>query len=409
MRPVRVLVSSLLVAMLVGGGSAAYGGEDDGAGGLVGSLVKNLTGTQESEPTPESTPTGQEQSVGTPTTTTPDPTSAGGGTSEPAPDVAAAATLDVTIETRAESVEQLGETIYDEAFIRAPEGGPPITGTVTFSFWLDDVGTCAGNPMYVGDPQPVTQLEDFAYASSGEVPTSTQWQTGSYFWKAEYSGDANYKPRVHPCGEPNEFTTLYEPNDELLMLTESSDQEVAVGEATFASASFDKPTAQDPDPTGSVTFRLYGPDDGDCQGPVISTSTNPIEAIEGHRAASDTFTPTHPGFYRWVASYSGDSNYDPIVHGCHEHTARAFFNAVGDPIDDDGDGDGDGDEDGEGDGDGDGESDEDSDESDEDSKGGLPDTGAPQSNPLALGLTLAFIGSLLIVRPGGLRRLPTRN
>jgi hypothetical protein len=405
MRRLRHLPFVLLALVLLASGSAAYGGEDEADDGLAGSQTDTLSDILKPDPTPETPPTDEEQKVGTPGPGE-DMSPEVGETRSPVPDVTSSATLDVTIETRAESVEQVGETISDEALIRAPEGGPPITGTVTFSFWLDDVGTCAGNPMYVGDPQPVNQLQDFAYASSGEVPTSSQWQIGSYFWKAEYSGDANYKPLVHPCGEPNEFTTLYAPNEELLMLTESFDQEVAVGEATFASASFDKPTAQDPNPTGTVTFRLYGPDDGDCQGPVISTSTNPIEAIEGYRAASDAFTPVEPGFYRWVASYSGDSNYDPIVHGCHEHTANAFVNAVGDPIDGDGDGDGDGDSAGD---DGDEESDEDSDESDEDSDGGLPDTGAPQSNVLALGLTLAFIGSLLIVRPGGLRRLPTRN
>ena len=59
------------------------------------------------------------------------------------------------------------------------------------------------------------------------------------------------------------------------------------------------------------------------------------------------------------------------------------------------------------DGDGDGDESSDGDDGDSDSSN-LPDTGAPSSDLLALGLTLAFLGSLLLVRPGGLRRLSTR-
>jgi M6 family metalloprotease-like protein len=73
-------------------------------------------------------------------------------------------------------------------------------------------------------------------------------------------------------------------------------------------------------------------------------------------------------------------------------------NGGGDPGHD-GDGDGDGDDDDNGDDGDDGDGDGDDDD------GGLPDTGAPSSDLLALGLTLAFIGSLLLLRPGGLRRV----
>jgi hypothetical protein len=58
-------------------------------------------------------------------------------------------------------------------------------------------------------------------------------------------------------------------------------------------------------PGGGVTFSLYGPDDASCGTP----------AFTDHKAVSDNgtyqsadFTPTAPGAYRWIASYSGDAN-----------------------------------------------------------------------------------------------------
>ena len=278
-------------------------------------------------------PPGGEPTAAAPDVPTPPLVERGAKEEDPASDVTTqVATIDVTIETVAQSAAQLGETMEDTAFITAPEGGPPITGTVTFSFWLDDVGACTGTPTFAGTPQPVTEvLPGQATAESGPVPTSTTWQEGSYYWKASYSGDATYKPLVHECGEPNEITSLYPPNDELLMLTDSGDREIELGTSAFDTAYFDKPNEQDPAVTGTVTFNLYGPDDSDCAGPVIFSSTNPVG--DHDTAFSDDFTASEPGLYRWRASYSGDVNYDPISHLCFE--SSEFFNVVGDPTDGD--------------------------------------------------------------------------
>ena len=131
---------------------------------------------------------------------------------------------------------------------------------MTFSFWLDDVGACQGPPQYQGTPQPVTPGDPgSAVAKSGPVQTDTNWQDGEYFWKASYSGDDTYKPLVHQCNEPNEQTLLY-PDGRLIMLTDTDDEEVAVGAPTFAKSTFDKPDEQGPARSGTVTFMLHGPD-----------------------------------------------------------------------------------------------------------------------------------------------------
>src|SRR5262249_43520165 len=59
-------------------------------------------------------------------------------------------------------------------------------------------------------------------------------------------------------------------------------------------------------PSGTITFRLYGPNDANCSGSPVSTSTASV--VGNGSYISGSFTPTAVGTYRWVASYGGDAN-----------------------------------------------------------------------------------------------------
>jgi hypothetical protein len=67
-------------------------------------------------------------------------------------------------------------------------------------------------------------------------------------------------------------------------------------------------------PTGQITFRLYGPHQSDCsQTPVFQTS----KAVAGNAAyTSASFTASKGGLYRWIATYSGDANNKPAKGSC---------------------------------------------------------------------------------------------
>jgi hypothetical protein len=74
-----------------------------------------------------------------------------------------------------------------------------------------------------------------------------------------------------------------------------------------------------PGATGTVTFRLYGPNDTSCAGAPVFTNSQSLvlnAASTGGTAQSATFTPTAAGVYRWIASYSGDANNMPISGTC---------------------------------------------------------------------------------------------
>src|SRR5687767_14806099 len=70
----------------------------------------------------------------------------------------------------------------------------------------------------------------------------------------------------------------------------------------------------------SVTFRLYGPNDANCTGAAVFTSTKSVPAapVSPVSVTSDAFTPTAVGTYRWVASYSGDDNNAAVAGACND-------------------------------------------------------------------------------------------
>jgi Bacterial Ig-like domain (group 3) len=67
-------------------------------------------------------------------------------------------------------------------------------------------------------------------------------------------------------------------------------------------------------PTGTITFTLFGADDPTCAGTPVFTSTVPVNGNGDYD--SRPFTPTAPGTYQWVAVYSGDANNLPATSPC---------------------------------------------------------------------------------------------
>jgi hypothetical protein len=59
-------------------------------------------------------------------------------------------------------------------------------------------------------------------------------------------------------------------------------------------------------PTGTITFRIHGPDDATCATAPVFTDTKPVAGNGSY--ASAAFTPPAVGLYRWTVGYSGDLN-----------------------------------------------------------------------------------------------------
>ena len=89
---------------------------------------------------------------------------------------------------------------------------------------------------------------------------------------------------------------------------------------------------------GTVTFRLYGPWTAEADIPiltaaacttvgkaVLTSSAVPLtfdNADSRYEAIGSVTAPTAPGWYQWIASYSGDGNNQALVGGCGETNER---------------------------------------------------------------------------------------
>lgn len=68
-------------------------------------------------------------------------------------------------------------------------------------------------------------------------------------------------------------------------------------------------------PTGTLTFRAFGPNNANCLGAAAFTGA---VAVNGNGVYNSAwFTPTAVGTYRWTVSYSGDTNNSPASSPCN--------------------------------------------------------------------------------------------
>jgi hypothetical protein len=82
-------------------------------------------------------------------------------------------------------------------------------------------------------------------------------------------------------------------------------------------------------PTGTITFKLYGPNDTNCTGPVAFSS--PVTVSGNGTYQSAPFTPSAVGTYRWTADYSGDGTNSPSSDPCNSANESATINPFAPP------------------------------------------------------------------------------
>ena len=78
-------------------------------------------------------------------------------------------------------------------------------------------------------------------------------------------------------------------------------------------------------PTGTITFTLYGPNNAECTGGAIFTSVVPV--VGNGSYVSAPFVPVFLGTYRWIASYSGDANNGPVTTSCADPLEAVLVSA----------------------------------------------------------------------------------
>jgi hypothetical protein len=213
----------------------------------------------------------------------------------------AAGPTPVTLTTTASPSVALGGQVFDTATIN---GNNP-TGTITFNLFGPDNPTCGGTPAFTNS-KPVSG--NGSVTSDLFMPTAP----GTYRWVASYSGDANNLAATTACGDPAETVVVTGQPPVPVTLTTQASPRVPLGGPISDTATLGGGN----NPTGTIAFDLFGPDNATCSGAPVFTSTKPVAGAGTY--TSDPFTPTAPGTYRWVARYSGDVNNLAATTGCND-------------------------------------------------------------------------------------------
>lgn len=196
----------------------------------------------------------------------------------------------------------VGSDITDEATV---SGGFHPTGTVTFNLYAP------------GDTECEVSLRTETVPLSEGAATSAPFTTGvagTYRWTATYNGDANNRPATSGCGE--EEVTITKGTLQISTTPSAGGVVgVSVSDQATLSGGFN--------PTGTVTFNLYGPDDPTCAHTPVFTDTRDLGV------ASKGFQTSAVGTYHWIAIYNGDANNGPVSGQCADEPVTTTTASAG--------------------------------------------------------------------------------
>jgi hypothetical protein len=207
-----------------------------------------------------------------------------------------------TISTTASAPVSVGGGISDTAVLA---GGSSPTGSITFRVFGPADASCTATPAFTST---ATVSGDGSY-SSGPFTTTA---AGTYRFVASYSGDGGNSAVTSTCNDPGESVVVSAAGGGTPTISTTASAPVSVGGSISDTAVL----AGGSSPTGSITFRLFGPGDATCSGAVAFTSTATVSGDGSY--ASGSFTTTAAGTYSFVASYGGDAGNSPAATACND-------------------------------------------------------------------------------------------
>ena len=188
----------------------------------------------------------------------------------------------------------IGGSEYDTATLSG--AGIGAGGTVSYSVYAG--ANCSSMLATLG---PVT-------VTNGSVPNSPPWtptSSGTDFFVASYSGDADNAPAVSGCSAEPVIVSANTPT----ISTQLSATTVGLGGTVHDTATLGGATTS---AGGTVTYSVYS--SASCSG--LVTTLGPLSVTNGSVPNSPTWTATSAGTVYFVASYSGDANNAAAVGGC---------------------------------------------------------------------------------------------
>jgi virginiamycin B lyase len=221
----------------------------------------------------------------------------------------------------------LDGTSADQSFITGAGGPSGIAVDGTYVYWVNNTGNTIGRADLDG-----TNI-DQSFITGANYPTGMAVDATHVYW-TNVNLSAIGRANLDGTGVDQSFITGASVPygvavDALAVptLTTTASAGVAVGGQVHDTATL----AGGHNPGGSISFRLYGPDDGACAGAAAFWSGPVAVAGNGVYDSSD-FTPTAPGTYRWIADYSGDVDNAPAWGACNAANESVTVSALAPPL-----------------------------------------------------------------------------
>lgn len=195
------------------------------------------------------------------------------------------------------SLTMSGMKLNDSATL---SGGFNPTGSITF--YLLPPGSTAATPLSAAvytDTVTVTGNGTYTTANGNNPGGFAVTVPGTYQWVAVYSGDVNNSQFISAFGlEP--WTVGTPP------LTINT---IDGGTVAFGSPLTDKADIEGGNnPVGNVVFRLYAPGDTTYSNPIYTSGAISVNGAGVYGSpATVSFTPTVPGTYQWVATFTSSN------------------------------------------------------------------------------------------------------
>lgn len=184
-------------------------------------------------------------------------------------------------------------------------GGMRPTGSVTFRLYDPSDADCSGTPAYT---QTVTVSGNGSYHTTNTAAANV---AGTWNWTASYSGDHRNEATSSSCGQEKVPVTKASPSLRTTPSPGGTAGSVILNDTGTVSGGYH--------PSGSVTFRLYGPADTSCSGTPAYTQTVTVSGDGSYHTANKTAAST-AGAWNWTASYTGDSRNNSASSTCGHET-----------------------------------------------------------------------------------------
>ncbi|HSU02705.1 MAG TPA: hypothetical protein VLK03_09170 [Nocardioides sp.] len=201
--------------------------------------------------------------------------------------------------------------VKDSAVVDVQGGTATPDGSVAFSLCkVDAPGLCTTGGTSIGS----TDLGGATYPATVLSPTAYVTSVGRYCWRAVFTGDA---ANGIPSSSDSSATECFVVNPVTPGLATTAGADTNLGGTVSDTATLTGTATQPANPVinttgtagapagGSITFKLYGPDN--CTSLAYTSAAVTVSGNGTYTTPAPLFVPTAAGTYHWVAVYSGSS------------------------------------------------------------------------------------------------------